>query len=234
MRIPVASLLALALFLGWAEPRPAAAEVGEEVVLDRVVATVDWGEGRGHRVILTWSDLELEARVALLQRGAIGAADAPLPADTLAASLEWLIAEHLLFAEADQLGLAGVDGEEIVEALAGLRQRFPDEESFERFLERQEAAEELPRILRRRIVVDRYLASRLRLGGAVTDEQVAAAWEARRGELGSMSLQEARAPLRAQLEKEQRERIVRELVSDLRARAEVRVLHDFGSGGAGP
>lgn len=205
----------------------APAPVGGPQLLERVVA-VFTSAGEGKRAALTLSELEVEARLALVGRGAVEAASAPLPDDTLAASMDWLIAELLLYEEARRLELHHVEPAEVQREVEALQARFPSEEAFRFFLHTHEIARsDLARTARRRLVVVRYLESRIRLGGGVTDDEVESAYQQRRGEMGSLRFEEAKAPLRAQLEKERREAIVANLIRDLRARAGVRILHRF-------
>lgn len=201
-------------------------------VLDRMVAVVSPGRGGTHPILITLSDLELEARVALIERGASGAAEADLPDDTLAASLEWLIAEHLLLAEAEVLELDDLDTGALEAAIARFRSRFPTEEAWERFLRAQELVEgDLERIFRRRLVVDGYLSSRLRLAVTVSEAEIRQAWDRRESTFDPERYEQARPMLRAMLEKEKRESMVAALVGDVRRRAEVRILTRFGKRG---
>ncbi|HWV37438.1 MAG TPA: hypothetical protein VN033_03060 [Vulgatibacter sp.] len=226
---PAAALaLALAVVAGPTRAWPAN-ETGR--LVDRIVAVITPADAHASRTLITLSDLELEARVALISRGAVLAAEAELPADTLAATLEWSIAEHLILAEAEQLAVAVAEPAELEAALGAFRERL-GQAAFERFLERWEVEpSELLRLLRRRIVVDRYLASRLRLGGGISEQELRSAYEARKGELGAVTFAEARDSLRARMELERREELVGALVRDLRGRSQVRVLHSFGAGG---
>ncbi|HEY0841002.1 MAG TPA: hypothetical protein VGD74_12505 [Vulgatibacter sp.] len=224
--------LAIALVLAAEPAQAASAPVETGRLVDRIVATISLGDAHS-RILITLSDLELEARVALISRGAVLAADAALPPDTLAATLEWSIAEHLILAEAEQLAVAVAEGSELEEALFAFRDRLGDG-AYERFLARWEVEPaDLLRLMRRRIVVDRYLASRLRLAPGISEQELRAAYESRREELGETDFAEARGSLQARLELDRREAIVGSLVRDLRGRAEVRVLHSFGAAGAG-
>lgn len=219
--------IALALAAGPVQAAPAPVETGR--LVDRVVATIAFGDAHS-RILITLSDLELEARVALISRGAVLAADAPLPPDTLAATLEWSIAEHLILAEAEQLAVAVAEGSELEEALHSFRDRL-GEGAYERFLARWEVEPtDLLRLMRRRIVVDRYLASRLRLAPGISEQELRAAYESEQREA---TFAEARGSLLVRLEQDRREAIVGSLVRDLRGRAQVRVLHSFGAPGAG-
>jgi len=205
----VLALLLLLPTVASAEPR----------VLDRMVATVEAGRGRSGRLLITLSDLRIEARILLVSQGAVGAADGPIPDDTLAATLEWLIAQHLLHAEAEQLGVTQVESSILEASVESLRETLG--EGFDSFLQRHELElSDLARILRRQLVVERYLRSRLRFAASVSEAEVREAYDA--APHGDWA--EARPLLRAQLERRRQEQAVAALVSDLRSRAEVRIL----------
>lgn len=232
--IPVVRTVPLLLALALAAPASAEApgpEAGE--LLDEVVAVVAPGGGRGVRTLITRSDLEVEARVVLVSRGGTEAAARALPDDTLQAVLDWLIAEHLLLAEAEQLEVADVEPALLEREIDAFRARFADEAAFRGFLARHELVDaDLARIFRRRLAVDRYVASRLRLAGGVSDADVRRAFEERRASFGDQDWEWVRPRLRAQLERERREALVAALTADLRGRAEVRVLVDLRGGEA--
>lgn len=203
---------------------PAAAE---PVLLDRVVAVFSPSPD-GRREVITLSDLEREVRLALVARAGPEAAEGSLTGELLAAALDWLLAELLALEEAEQLDIARVEAAEIHRELEALRERFPSEEAFQSFLERHEIGRgDLFRVVRRRVAVGRYLDSRIRLAGAVTEAEVRSAFEQRKDQLGGMVFEEARHLLRAQIEKERREDLVASLIETLRGRAGVRILHRF-------
>jgi len=230
LRLAAVLAVALAAAAGPLPARPAN-ETGR--LVDRVVAVITPADAHASRTLITLSDLELEARVALISRGAVLAAEADLPPDTLAATLEWSIAEHLILAEAEQLAVAVAETTELEAALARFRDGL-GQATFERFLSRWEVEPgELVRLLRRRIVVDRYLASRLRLGGGISERELRDAYDARKGELGTVTFADAHDALLAKLEMERREELVGALVRDLRSRSQVRVLHSFGAAATG-
>jgi hypothetical protein len=198
-------------------------------LLDQVVAAVGPGGREGRRTLITRSDLELEARVLLVSRGAAAAAGGPIAEDTLAAALDWLISEHLLVAEAEQLDVASVEPGALERELARLEAGFGSPEAFAAFLRDHELIEaDLARIARRRLVVDGYVGSRLRLGMNISESEIRRAFEARKHEFEGSSYDWVRPRLRAQLEREKREALVAALVADLRSRAEVRVLVHLG------
>jgi hypothetical protein len=221
----LAALLAASLLL-LPMRAPAEAEAPGRL-LDAVVAWLAPDAGRGARTLLTLSDLDWETRVAFISRGALAASEGALSLETLAASLEWLVAEHLLAAEADQLEVAAVDPANLERALEDFRARFPTMAAYEAFLEAREMAEgDLLRIFRRRLVVDAYLSSRLRLGlgMGISEAEVRRAYDARAGGQDPDAYEAMRPTLRAVLEKERREASIAGLVADARRRADVRIL----------
>src|SRR5689334_11415794 len=87
----------------WAAVAPVAAAAADGGrVLDRVVAAVD---GRA----ITLSELSLEARVALVQRGGMEGATAPLDDELLSSALDVVIGQRVLLVEADRLGAFSVE-----------------------------------------------------------------------------------------------------------------------------
>lgn len=199
----------------------------EPVLLDRVVAVFSPATD-GTKQVITLSDLEREVRLALVVRAGPEAAEGDPPGELMAAALDWLLSEQLVLDEAEQLDIARVDAAEIHREVHAFRERFDSEEAFESFLQRHDIGRaELLRVARRRLVVGRYLDSRIRLAGAVTEGEVASAYEQRKDQLGGMAFDDAKPLLRAQLEKERREEMVAGLVQALRSRAGVRILHRF-------
>jgi len=97
-------------------------------VLDRVVALVD---GR----VLSWSQLDFEARVMLIDRGGVDAATAPLDASTLQNALDLAVAQRAATAEADKLNAYPVEPAEIDQRLRTFESRFPNTAAFQSFIE---------------------------------------------------------------------------------------------------
>lgn len=235
-RLPCGSLSArrvlalLAAFLALCAALPATAE---SRLLDRVVAVITPGGAERRGTVITLSELTNEARIALIRAGGVLAADAPIPEETLAATLQQLVAEHLLQAEAEDLAVAVVDPAEEGAALQAFRARFGSPEAYRRFLRGSELTEaDVERVLHRGLAVERYLASRARLAVTVSEVELQRAWKERGG--APDGLAQARGELRRELERRRREELVAALVADLRSRARVRVVHDLGAAPALP
>src|SRR5512144_3294745 len=81
---------------------PAAPEGRDPRIVEQVVAVVRTPASTQPRVI-TLTRLEEETRIALISRGATGAADAELDAPALRAGLEWLVDQTLLLEEVIRL-----------------------------------------------------------------------------------------------------------------------------------
>src|SRR5215813_627362 len=169
----------------------AAGPVGARV-LDRVVALVD---GR----VLSWSQLDFEARVMLIDRGGVEAATAPLDASTLQNALDLAIAQRAATAEADKLSAYPVEPAEIDQRLRTFESRFPSAAAFQTFLRAHDADRAaLAEVLARAIRTEKFIEGRVRLRSQVPESEVRKAWEADRG---GQSWEEARGPLRDRLQR---------------------------------
>jgi len=187
----------------------------EARILDRVVALVD---GR----VLSWSQLDFEARVMLIDRGGVDAATAPLDAAALQAALDLAIAQRAATAEADKLNAYPVDPAELDRRLRGFEARFATTAAFEAFLrahdvDRAALAEVLARVLR----TEKFVEGRVRLRSQVPESDVRRAWEADRG---GKSWEEARGPLRERMQRERALVLAREALGQLRTSIPVRII----------
>jgi len=207
----------LALLVSLAVGAPAAAPA----VLEEVVAELRNPAGAPPRAILL-SRLAAEARIAMISRGAVEAAFRPVVAPALRAALSWLVDQTLLADDAARLQLSEVTHEQAAAELARFQARFPSRAGYDRFLAAAELTEEeLSAVLARMLRVDRYLESRAGRGTFVADGEVAD--YVREHGLRAES-PGAREAVRARMREERVEAAVRELLSDLRGRAEVRIL----------
>jgi hypothetical protein len=210
MHLPLLAALAVAAGPG---PSPR--------VVEEIVAVVRNPPGAAPRVV-TRTKLEEEARIALVSRGGAAAATGPLDAEALRAALEWLLDQMLLADEAARLKLDDVDGADVEEALRRFRARFEDAGAYARFLSATELGEEeLSVTLARMVRVELYVQSRVGRAGRVSDDEVERYLRAKGAAPASPAAREA---VRAQLAEERTARGVKELLADLRARADVRVL----------
>lgn len=190
-------------------------------VVEQVVAVVRNPSGAQPRPIML-TRLEQEARVALVGQGAVEAAGAPLDAAALRAALRWLVDQLLVADEAARLQVDDVSREELELALRRFRARFADEAGYRRFLDAADLGEEdLAVSLARELRVARYLESRAGRSARVSDEELARFLDGRGAALGA---REAREAVRNRLAVEKVQAAVRQLVTDLRARADVRIL----------
>ncbi len=212
------SLFALVLLLAAA---PVAAPRAGGAVVERVVAVVRNPASAPPRP-LTLTRLDEEARIALVSQGATLAAFAPLDAAARKAALRWLLDQWLVAEEAVRLKVDEVPRVEVQEALQGFRRRFQDEATYRRFLASTELTEEeLRSILARGVRAERFLKSRLGRGTQVSDDE-ASRWLAGQGLVAPG--EEARRAAKAKLSDERTQRLTAQLLADLRARADVRVL----------
>ena len=184
-------------------------------VLDRVVALVD---GR----VLSWSQLDFEARVMLIDRGGVEAATAPLDASTLQNALDLAIAQRAATAEADKLNAYPVEPAEIDQRLRTFESRFPSAAAFQAFLKVHDADRAaLAEVLARAVRTEKFIEGRVRLRSQVPESEVRKAWEA---DKGGRSWEEARGPLRERLQRERAFVLAREALGQLRSSIPVRII----------
>jgi hypothetical protein len=200
---------------------PAAAPRPAGVVLDRVVAVVRNPASSAPRP-LTLTRLDGEARVALVAQGGAQAAFAPLDAAARRAALRWLLDQWMVADEASRLKVDEVPREEVEKALLGFRQRFSDDETYRRFLGSTGMSHaELRSILARGLRVQRFLDNRLGRGGRVPEDEVTR-WLAGQGSVAPTAAE--REAARARLSSERAQGQVKQIVADIRSRADIRVL----------
>lgn len=202
--------------------KPAPLPPGRRVV-DRVVAIV------GQQPLLL-SELELETRIALIQKGGTAAAGAPLTDTDLAAALEWAIGQRLAFAEAERLQVFEVDDADVAKAVEAFEARFPTPAALRAFLESQEATPgEVAAVLRRDLRVARFLESKVKLSARVTEDELRRYWSDHATELEGLPYERVRDAIKAQLTRERYQTLTRKELETLRAKADVRIVAAFGS-----
>ncbi|HET9452087.1 MAG TPA: hypothetical protein VFO83_14450 [Aggregicoccus sp.] len=174
-------------------------------VLDRVVAVVE-------SQVLTQSTLEFETRVALIERGGVQAAEAPLDEEILRGALELALSQRLQVLDADRLQAFPADPQELQARHARFVASIGGEPALQAFLARHEVdAEALLAVLERALRAEHILDSRIRLRAQVSEAEVRRFYDAHAAELGG-----SYASVRAAV----RERLVRERYSQL-AKAEL-------------
>jgi hypothetical protein len=214
---PIALLLLLA-GANAAEPTDTSAS---GLVIDRTVAVV-------HRQPLLLSELELEARVAFIQQGAVEAASAALTEEDLARTLDYVIGQKLAYEEAERLQVFEVADPDVATALRAFVARFPNEQAYRGFLLQQEASEDqLAAILRRDLRVARFVESKVKLSARVAEEDLRSWYDAHASELGGQTYAQAREAIRARLTRDRYRTLAGRLLGELRGRAEVRLLASF-------
>lgn len=197
----------------------AATASAADQVLDRVVAQVD-GQ------VITLSDVRFEAHVAMVERGGISLADAPLDEAALRSALELAIAQRAAGAEADRLGSFLLEPRDVEERLARFEARFPNHSALVLFLRTGGADEsQLREVLGRAIRAERALDARVRLRAQVSESDVRRAWEAA-GSKGSF--EEARPAIKEELVRARYEAAAREELAKLRSAAQVRIVAQPG------
>ncbi|HZR09784.1 MAG TPA: hypothetical protein VFA79_14480 [Myxococcales bacterium] len=188
-------------------------------LLDEVVAVVE-----AHSITL--SEVTAETRVRLAESQGPAAASITLDRRILGASLRKTIEERVVLSEMQRLKLFDVDSAEVEALVARLRTKFPSRADYDAFTRSIELTDdEIGAILAREMRVARYLDNRLNLAAQLRESELL---DATRGK----NLSDAeREQLREQLAAEKYQRLLRELLADLRRRASVRVLDPLDGGG---
>jgi len=195
------------------------ASAAERQLLDEVVAVVD-----AHTITL--SDVTAETRVRLVEGQGPAAASATLDRRLLAASLRKTIKERIVLSEMQRLKLFDLEPGEVEALVARLRARFASRADYDAFLRSIELTdEEVGAILARELRVARYLDNRLKLAAQLRDSELEDAAQ------GKKLSQAERDQLREKLSQDKYQRMLRELLAELRRRATVRVLDPLESAG---
>jgi hypothetical protein len=190
-------------------------------IIDRAVALV---EGQ----VITLSDLEFEARVALVQAGGVQAATAPLDEAALRDALDLAIGQRLQASEADKLQAYSLEEAEVQHALNAFKARFGSDREYQAFLDRHEADTQLlATVLTRGLRAAKILESKLKLKAQVTEAQLKSYYEANKAELGGVPFDEVRTSLRQKLVAERLRQLVRVELEQARRTAEVRLIAPF-------
>ena len=172
--------------------------------------------------VLSWSQLDFEARVMLIDRGGVEAATAPLDASTIQNALDLAIAQRAATAEADKLNAYPVEPAELDQRLRTLESRFPSAAAFQGFLRAHDADRAaLAEVLARAVRTEKFVEGRVRLRSQVPESEVRKAWEADRGD---KSWEEARGPLRERMQRERAYVLAREALGQLRTSIPVRII----------
>ena len=200
---------------------------GPDALVDYSVAEVDG-------TVVTRSELEAEARLALL-RGYDNevAKTADLTPELLAALLEAVVHRKILLAELRRLQLERVPAVALDKARAALRARFVRPEDYGAFwvdvgLARDsggaggKAPPALEAILREEIAVDRFLDMRIRAAIVLDDRDVARCFEANAGAFEGKPPDQVRRQIRARLRESQEEAALDRLLRQLKGRTDVR------------
>ena len=221
----LAALVSAAVLAGAASAAPP-----EGAVVEKVVAVIRNPAGSAPRIV-TLTRLVEEARIALVGRGALEAASRPIDGPALRATLEWLVDETLVADEAARLRLDELDSGTLAAEVRRFAARFPSEAEYRRFLEATDLAEEeLAASLARGLRVRRYLESRVGRVIRVSDADLDRALAERGVASPSPAVREA---VRGDLVAARARAQARELVAELHARADVRVLERFDAPATG-
>ena len=155
----------------------------ERVPVDRIAAVVEFPDAEGDVRIVLASTVEAIARMRVVERRSPDLLWAPLTGEFLAAVLDEVVNEILLYREAERLGLDRVSAEGIEDERARSAARFVEAERFQALVDAYGLSEaELREIFVRRRVVREFLAANVVPGaspGAAPDPEAVRADVAR-------------------------------------------------------
>ena len=198
-----------------AQSRPA------ERVMDRVVAIA---EGQ----VITLSELEFEARVALVQQGGTAAASSLLDDNALAAALSLGISQRLEVNEGERLRAFNVEEPAVKERLQQFEARIGGKPALDAFLARNEADQpQLEEVLARALRAEQVLDSKIRLRVQVSEADVRRVYEDRKSHGLDVPYEEMRASLRDELSRERYLAAARREMLAQRQSANVRLIAPF-------
>jgi hypothetical protein len=190
-------------------------------VLDRLVATVE-------KQPLLLSELELEARVALIGAGGLSAARDPLSDEVLAEVLEYVVGQRLAYLEADRLQVFAADEEEVQRSVSAFAGRFESPTRYREFLVKHEATEgHLAAILRRDLRVARFIDSKVKLSARVPEAELRRFYFAHEKDFAKQPYAKVREGIRALLTRERTKSLARAQLEELRVRGDVRRVAPF-------
>ncbi len=201
-------------------------------VVDRLIAAVPeaapektpGGSETVGRKPITESELEFEARVALIRQGAMGAATAPLDDDVLAHVLDFVIGQDLALLEIQRLKIEEPDPKEVASQLKSFADHFPSPAAYRAFLSLYDPSDPragedaLAAILSRDLRVSRYLDRRVRLLAHVDEAEVKKYIADHPAEVASLDRQLAIEAVRARLTRDRAAEITRREMDAIRER----------------
>lgn len=186
-------------------------------LLDRVAAVLD-------KQPLLLSEVELEMRVALVQRSGAEAADKALTDRELDAALARAIHYRLALAEAERLDVFPPAEGESARLLRAFAARFPTPASYGSFLQRCDVAESsVAAILQRDLRVERYIDSRVQARARISEDDLRERYASRPAAYEGASFQDARERIRSEIAGERYPALVEQLLAELKAKARIRL-----------
>jgi hypothetical protein len=207
---------------------PKAAALAPPVLIDGLAAVLGGTQpGDTARAILL-GDVELSARLSLLARDPERAVLGELPGSLLRATLDELLGEQLIAAEAERMQIVAPSGVEVASELAAIEEEAGGERAVLRLLARLDASRlELEAMARRRALIGAFLRANLEGIGTVTERDIETRLAADAARYAALEPDRAHAAAKAVIEREALRRNIERWVRVLRARTPVRILAVF-------
>jgi hypothetical protein len=198
--------LAAVLVLLLLRPGRAPAEL-----IDRVLAAVN-------NDVVTLTDLRTAEAFNAAVGGKAGGAGAE------SGTLEGLVNRKLLLQEAARVKFDEAPDQEVAAELDTLRRQLGTDEAFQRLLNGMHANEEqLRRLLRERLLIERFLQKKIGIFARATREEVQQYYAGHRREFADRPFPEVQKKLTATLSEQKAGQQLDQFIGELRARADIRM-----------
>lgn len=210
------SAAALALILFLLLPALAPAEL-----IDRVLAAVN-------NEVITLSDL----RQAMAFNAAMGARDSGTQAE--AGTLEGLVNRKLFLQEAARLRFDEVSDQDVAGELAAVRRQLGTDDAYRQLLDRMQVSEEqFGRMVRQRLMVERFLQKKIGLFARATREEAQEYYTGHPEQFKGRPFPEVQEGILAVLSEQKAGQQLDRFIDELRGRAVIR-MNPLGSEGLPP
>lgn len=196
--------------------------------LDGIAAVVGARAPGGSALTILRSDVELRARLALAAAGAAGSERGVLPPSLLRATLEELVGEALIAAEARRLAMAGPSDLDITRECTRFATSVGGAGRFQKWLQTIGVDDaEMRALCRRRAVVGRFLAANLESTLDPTPVELERAYREEAHPFKGQPFEDVRDALSAWLGRRRAEEAVASWVTVLKQRTPYRILAGF-------
>ncbi len=195
---------------------------GEQLFLvDEVVAVVN-------REVITRSDVYQEGVLILIERRGVQGLGLKMTPKFLSEVLDMLVNQRLLLNEANRLGMPLEEDQNRSDMFEEFKRRFKDESAYNDFLEQYHlTSKTVLESLTRHRRVERLKQRKLQMMPGVSEEEIRRYYEKNRNELGGVSFELMKQPIRLKLLTRKGREVLSRWIEELRRRSQVKLLVDM-------